>query len=116
MPTEFEIITALAMQYYADTRCDIVALEVGLGGRWDMTNIISPGHITVITSISLDHTAILGDTIDKIDFGKLARISQFAYAAAFEIGNLPGLLKLDADPQVTARGMQNLKQPTAPKK
>jgi len=56
-----------------------------------------------------------GDTIDKIDFAKIEKIARFTYAAAMEIGNRPGLLKLDADPNVTARGKQNIKPPTSPK-
>ncbi len=64
-PTEFEFITALAFLYFAKKNCDIVVLEVGLGGRWDATNIVTP-LCSVITSIGLDHTAILGDTLAKI--------------------------------------------------
>ncbi len=65
-PTQFEIITALAMQYYALEQVDIVVLEVGLGGRFDATNIIPPPEVGVITSIGLDHQAVLGDTIPEI--------------------------------------------------
>lgn len=69
-PTEFEIITALAFDYYKKCGCDVVVLEVGLGGRFDATNIIKKPLVSVITSISYDHTAILGDTLDKIAFEK----------------------------------------------
>lgn len=65
-PTEFEIITALALWYFSDMRCDFVVLEVGLGGRWDATNVVPAGNIAVITSISMDHMHILGDTLSKI--------------------------------------------------
>ena len=68
-PTEFEIITALAFLYYARERCDYVALEVGLGGRFDATNVVTP-QVSVITTISLDHTDRLGDTVGKIAFEK----------------------------------------------
>lgn len=61
-PTEFDIITAIAFVYYAKVKADVVILEVGLGGRCDATNVIKHPLATVITSISLDHTAILGDT------------------------------------------------------
>ncbi len=64
--TEFEFITALALFWFAKESCDIVVLEVGLGGRLDTTNVIPQPEVTVITSISLDHTDILGDTIEKI--------------------------------------------------
>ena len=65
-PTEFELITAAALQWYADECCDIVILEVGLGGRLDATNIIPSKEAAVIMNIGLDHTEILGDTVEKI--------------------------------------------------
>lgn len=65
-PTEFEAITAAAMLYFYEQKCDAVVLEVGLGGRYDSTNIIPCPKVAVITSISLDHTKILGDTVEKI--------------------------------------------------
>lgn len=68
--TEFEMITAVAMEWFAHNNCDYVVLETGLGGRLDATNIIDTPLCSVITSISLDHTAVLGDTLDKIAFEK----------------------------------------------
>ncbi len=65
-PTEFEIITAAAFGFFADRGCDVCVLETGLGGRLDSTNIISTPLVSVITSISLDHMAVLGDTVEKI--------------------------------------------------
>lgn len=65
-PTEFELITAVAMVYFDRHHCDPVVLEVGMGGRLDATNIIKTPVLSVITGISLDHTKILGDTIGKI--------------------------------------------------
>jgi len=69
-PTEFEIITAIAFLYYYDKKAEYVVLEVGLGGRGDATNIIKDPLVSVITSISFDHTEILGDTLEKIAFEK----------------------------------------------
>lgn len=63
--TEFEVVTALALTHFARCRPDIVVLEVGLGGRLDATNVVSP-LITAITNISLDHTQVLGDTIEAV--------------------------------------------------
>jgi dihydrofolate synthase/folylpolyglutamate synthase len=63
--TFFEVVTAMAFVYFAEQKVDYVVLEVGLGGRLDATNIITP-KITVITNISLEHTNILGETIEKI--------------------------------------------------
>lgn len=65
-PREFEFITALALLYYSRKPCDIVVLEVGLGGRFDATNIIDPPLAAVITPIGLDHVDLLGDTIAAI--------------------------------------------------
>ncbi|MEH7118472.1 folylpolyglutamate synthase/dihydrofolate synthase family protein [Neobacillus vireti] len=69
-PTEFEVITAMAFYYFANTsNIDIVIFEVGLGGRFDSTNIIQP-LASIITNIGLDHTNILGDTYEEIAFEK----------------------------------------------
>lgn len=68
--TEFEALTATAFVYFERKKCDFVVLEVGLGGRFDATNIIKAPFVSVITSVSLDHTAILGDTVEKIAFEK----------------------------------------------
>ncbi len=65
-PTEFEIVTAIAFLYYKMKKTDIVILEVGLGGRLDATNVIEKPMVSVITSISLDHTDRLGETIEEI--------------------------------------------------
>ncbi len=64
--SQFEITTAIAFLYFAAKKCDIVVLETGLGGLLDCTNIIEEPCVSVITSISFDHTAILGDTLEKI--------------------------------------------------
>jgi dihydrofolate synthase/folylpolyglutamate synthase len=69
-PTEFELITAVAMEYFRSEGCDIVVLEVGLGGELDSTNVIDPPEAAVITSIGLDHTAQLGSTITDIAMAK----------------------------------------------
>lgn len=65
-PTEFEFITAAALAYFCEKRCDAVVLETGLGGRYDSTNVVECPLVSVITSISLDHTDILGDTVEQI--------------------------------------------------
>lgn len=65
-PTEFELVTAIAMAYFARSRCQIVVLEVGMGGELDSTNVIDPPEVAVICNIGLDHTEVLGDTLEKI--------------------------------------------------
>ena len=65
-PTEFELITAIGFEYFKRNNTDIVILEAGMGGRLDSTNIIDTAVLSVITGIALDHTAFLGDTVEKI--------------------------------------------------
>ena len=65
-PAEFEVVTALGMLWFAKQKCDVVCLEVGLGGRLDATNIIDHSLVSVICAIGYDHTQILGDTLQKI--------------------------------------------------
>lgn len=64
--TEFEYVNALEFYIHANEHCDVVVLETGMGGLLDCTNVIKPPLCSVITTIGLDHTAILGDTIEKI--------------------------------------------------
>ncbi len=69
VPTFFEIVTAVALKHFADEGCELVILETGMGGRLDATNAVTP-IVSVITSIGLDHTQWLGDTLAKIAFEK----------------------------------------------
>lgn len=64
-PTYFEVLTALALCHFAEQAVDIAVIEVGLGGRLDATNLIQP-EVTAVTAIQLEHTQLLGDTVDKI--------------------------------------------------
>ena len=64
-PTFFEVITVLALKYFAEQQCDLVIWETGLGGRLDATNIVTP-LASVITNVELDHETWLGDTVAKI--------------------------------------------------
>lgn len=63
--TEFELLTALALLTFAREQRDFAVLEVGMGGRWDATSVVNPS-VAVITSVGLDHTKYLGDTIEEI--------------------------------------------------
>ncbi len=65
-PTEFELMTAIAFCHFAQAGCDIVVLEVGLGGLLDSTNVIAPPEVAAITAIGLDHTAFLGTDLTQI--------------------------------------------------
>lgn len=64
-PTFFEVVTGMALRYFAEQRCDWVVWETGMGGRLDATNIVTPA-VSVITSIGLDHRQYLGDTLEQI--------------------------------------------------
>ena len=83
MPTGFEIMTAIAFLYFVQEQCDIVSLEVGLGGRMDSTNVIPAPEVCVVTNIGLEHTAILGDTLEKIAAEKCGIIKRGAHAVLF---------------------------------
>ncbi len=65
-PTEFELITAIGLVHFLREKCDVVVLETGMGGRLDSTNVIKTPLCSVITGIAMDHTAFLGDTVEKI--------------------------------------------------
>lgn len=65
-PTEFELITAIGLEYFKRKNCRVVILETGLGGALDSTNVIPAPILSVITGISLDHTELLGDSAEKI--------------------------------------------------
>ncbi len=65
-PSQFELVTAIAMEYFYEAGCDIVILEVGMGGALDSTNAIDAPEVAVFTNIGLEHTEYLGDTIEKI--------------------------------------------------
>lgn len=75
-PTEFEIVTAIAFLYFKEKGADYVVLEVGLGGRGDSTNIVKEPLCSVVTSISLDHTDRLGETIPEIAMEKAGIIKK----------------------------------------
>ena len=83
--TEFEFITALAMLWFFEENCDLVILEVGLGGRFDATNIIKAPLCSVIMKIDYDHTAVLGDTISQIAAEKCGIIKNGAPTVSYPL-------------------------------
>jgi dihydrofolate synthase / folylpolyglutamate synthase len=64
-PTRFELLTAAALAWFADEAVDVAVVEVGLGGRWDCTNVVD-GDVAVLTNVSFDHTEVLGPTLEDI--------------------------------------------------
>lgn len=82
-PTEFEIVTAIALYYYKEQNVDFVVLEVGMGGRYDATNVIKNPLVCVITPVSVDHTDYLGDTLGKIAFEKAGIIKENSFVVMY---------------------------------
>lgn len=95
VPTFFEVSTLLGWMYFAEQQAEVAVLETGLGGRLDCTNVCNP-LVTIITSIGLDHTHILGDTLSRIAWEKAGIIKSGIPVVQ---GQLPG----DADAVVSAR-------------
>lgn len=82
-PTEFELMTAIGFLWFAEAGCDLVVVEVGLGGRLDSTNVIPTPEAAVITNIGLDHTIYLGDTVEKIAATKAGIIKRGCSAVLY---------------------------------
>ena len=82
-PTEFELVTAIGFEYFARCSCDIVVLEVGMGGALDSTNVIETPEVAVITNIGLDHTDYLGDTVEKIAETKAGIFKKGGHAVVY---------------------------------
>lgn len=76
LPTPFEIETALAYLYFYRNKCDIAIIETGMGGRLDATNIVKSPLVSVLTSISKDHSRFLGETLEEITFNKAGIIKK----------------------------------------
>lgn len=75
-PSQFELVTAIAMEYFCEQVCDIVVLEVGMGGALDSTNVIDAPEVAVITNIGLEHTEYLGNTLAEIASAKAGIIKE----------------------------------------
>lgn len=75
-PSEFEVVTAIALDYFHRQSIDFLVLEVGLGGRFDATNAVDDPILSIITNIGYDHTEYLGDTLDKIAYEKAGIIKE----------------------------------------
>ncbi len=82
-PTEFELVTCIAFEYFMRNNCDIVVLEVGMGGAWDSTNVIDVPEVAVITNIGLDHTDVLGSTVEEIALTKAGIFKEGGHAVIY---------------------------------
>ncbi|MDD4696819.1 MAG: bifunctional folylpolyglutamate synthase/dihydrofolate synthase [Fermentimonas sp.] len=87
MPSFFELTMEMAFLYFAEQKVDVAVIEVGLGGRLDSTNIISP-DLSIITNIGLDHIKYLGNTLPKIATEKAGIIKKYTPVVIGEIGNI----------------------------
>ncbi|HHZ00672.1 MAG TPA: bifunctional folylpolyglutamate synthase/dihydrofolate synthase [Tissierellia bacterium] len=93
-PTEFEIVTAIGFKYFQEQAIDFLVLEVGLGGRFDATNVIEHPLACVISSISYDHMEQLGDTLDKIAFEKAGIFKEGVPVAVYpQADNIKNVIK-----------------------
>ena len=102
-PSQFELVTAAAMLHYVEQACDIVVLEVGMGGALDSTNVIDCPEAAVLTNIGLEHTEYLGDTLEKIAATKAGIIKTGCRAVCY-----------DGAPEVTATIRADCKQKGVP--
>ena len=89
--SQFEFVTALAIEYFKEEKCDVVVLEVGMGGAMDATNVIPAPEVAVITNVGLEHTEYLGDTLEAIAENKSGIIKPGCSAVCY-----------DGAPEVTA--------------
>ena len=89
-PTDFEMITAMAFCWFEEQHCELVVLEVGMGGRLDATNVISSPEVCAIMHIGLDHTEFLGDTVEKVAAEKAGILKPGADCVLYH--QLPGVM------------------------
>ena len=94
-PTEFELVCCIAFEYFLRQNCDIVVLEVGMGGSWDATNVIECPEVAVITNIGLDHTDVLGSTLEEIAATKAGIFKDGGNAVIYR--GAPGVEKVFED-------------------
>ena len=93
-PSQFELVTAIAMVYFREAECDLVVLEVGMGGALDSTNVIDVPEVAVITNLGLEHTEYLGKTLSEITAAKAVFTREKDFSR-LDASVLPLLLALD---------------------
>lgn len=84
-PVQFEAVTALALCWFDEEHCDVAVLETGLGGRFDATNAVENTLVAAITRIDLDHTELLGDTVEKIAAEKAGIVKSGCIAVTYPV-------------------------------
>ncbi|MCL1805966.1 MAG: bifunctional folylpolyglutamate synthase/dihydrofolate synthase [Clostridiales bacterium] len=115
LPTEFEVLTAMAFLWFVREKADVVVLEVGMGGRFDSTNIFPAPLATVITSISMDHEAYLGNDITKIAWEKAGIIKPgSALVTSCDNEEAYAVIKREFEEIQKAAGLDGLESGTPP--
>ncbi|MEL7649722.1 MAG: folylpolyglutamate synthase/dihydrofolate synthase family protein [Sedimentibacter sp.] len=113
-PTEFEVVTAIGFKYFQEQNIDFLVLEVGMGGRFDATNVVRNTLVSVITSISYDHMEYLGDTLEKIAFEKAGIIKEnsnvVVYPQSEEIISTIRDTAVEKGASVTVADLKNIKK------
>lgn len=84
-PTEFELVTAIGFEFFLRHKCDIVVLEVGLGGEMDSTNVIPSPEVAVLTNLGLEHTDVLGNSMELIAHAKAGIIKDSCPVAVYPV-------------------------------
>ena len=107
-PTPFEILCALAFLYFYEENCDIVCLEVGLGGRFDATNVINNTLISIISIIDYDHMDYLGNTIEEIAFEKCGIIKPNKITISYPNQRIDANLMIDAMSKIRNNKLINI--------
>lgn len=112
LPSEFEVVCAVAFLYFAEQQCDAVVLEVGMGGTRDATNVIGVPDLAMITTISLDHTGILGDTLPQIAGEKAGIIKEnglvLVYPQAKEVEDVFAAVCADKHAEMVRAAMPDI--------
>lgn len=93
--SEFAFIMAVALTYFENAKCDLVVLETGMGGRYDATNVIDESVVSVITSIGLDHTQYLGNTIEAITREKCGIIKEYGTVISYPNTNVMPIIEAE---------------------
>ena len=113
-PTEFEVVTAIGFKYFQEQSIDFLVLEVGLGGRFDATNVVKKPLVCVIASISYDHMDYLGDTLEKIAYEKAGIIKEgspvVVYPQADSIKNIIKDVAVQKNAKVFEANIHNIKK------
>ena len=110
--SEFAFITAIAMVYFKNAKCDFVVLETGMGGKYDATNVIDESVVSVLTSIGLDHMQYLGNTIEEIAIEKCGIIKEYGTVVSYPNNSVMSVIEAQCRKKhaflITAKGAETV--------